>query len=96
MRPQCIASLVLRRKGRVLDAMVTVTDRLRNWLTAEDGQLLGQLADVRTQLATLVLQPGAAQLKDRDQNTRALEIEIERLESTLSARSREARWSCGP
>ncbi len=91
-----LASLVLRRKGRVLDAMVTVTDRLRNRLTAEDGQLLGQLADVRTQLATLVLQPGAAQLKDRDQKTRALEIEIERLESTLSARSREAQVELRP
>ena len=91
-----LASLVLRRKGRVLDAMVTVTERLRNRLTAEDGQLLAQLADVRTQLATLVLQPGAAQLKDRDQKTRALASEIERLESTLSARSREAQVELRP
>ena len=91
-----LASLVLRRKGRVLDAMVNMTERLRSRLTAEDGQLLGQLADVRSQLATLVLQPAAAQQKDRDQKTRALEAEIERLESALSARSREAQAELRP
>ncbi len=90
------AALVLRRKGRVLDAMVTVTERLRNRLTAEDAGLLEQLAATRSRLAALVLQPGAAQAKDRDQQTRALAADIERLESALSARSREAQAEWRP
>jgi CHAT domain-containing protein/Flp pilus assembly protein TadD len=91
-----VASLVLRRKGRVLDAMVTVTERLRNRLTADDRRLLDQLAEARSQLAGLVLQPAAAQPKDRDEKTRALESEIARLESALSARSREAQVEMRP
>lgn len=91
-----LASLVLRRKGRVLDAMVTMTDRLRNQLTAQDSELLRQLADARSQLAALVLQPAAAQPKDREQKTRALEGDIERLESALSSRSREAQMEMRP
>ena len=67
-------------EGPDIDAMVTMTDRLRNQLTAEDSALLRQLADARSQLAALVLQPAAAQPKDREQKTRALEADIERLE----------------
>ncbi len=85
------ASLVLRRKGRVLDAMVTATERLRQRLTPDDQAMLGELAEARGKLAALVLQPAAAQPKDREAQTRALEATIERLESTLSARSREAQ-----
>jgi CHAT domain-containing protein len=90
------AALVLRRKGRVLDAMVTANERLRNQVTPADAKLLEDLAAARSQLAALVLQPGAAQLRDREARTRTLEEAIEKLEASLSARAREAEGELQP
>lgn len=54
------ASLVLRRKGRVLEAMATTMDRLSARVTDDDRRQLEALAKVRGELATLALQTSGA------------------------------------
>jgi hypothetical protein len=50
---------VLRRKGRVLDAMADTVTAIRRRVQSEDRQLLAQWAVVRGQLATLMFKgPG--------------------------------------
>jgi CHAT domain-containing protein/Tfp pilus assembly protein PilF len=83
------ATLVLRRKGRVLDAMTSTMDRLGSRVNADDRAVLKQLADARGKLAQLVLQPGDAKPGERQQQAAALQAEIDKIESTLSSRSRE-------
>ena len=46
---------VLRRKGRVLDAMTDSLATVRRRMSLEDQQLLAQWAAARGQLATLVI-----------------------------------------
>ena len=84
------ASLVLRRKGRVLDALVSTNVRLSGQSNV-DRDLLDQLTKARTELAALVLQPGGGAPGEREQRTHALESDIERLETALSASGRTAQ-----
>lgn len=83
------ATLVMRRKGRVLDAAATVTERLAARMSSEERQMFDQLAAARTQLAAVVLQSTEAKPGEREAARRALESQIDGLESTLAARSRE-------
>src|SRR5262249_45900756 len=88
---------VLRRKGRVLDAMTDSLITLRRRLRPEEQTLLEQLASARSQLATLVLR-GQSQLDPAQyrQQVAQLEVQTQKLEAQLSARSAEFRTQTQP
>lgn len=84
---------VLRRKGRVLDAMTDQTAALRRRLNPEDRSLLDQLSAARSALARLTLS-GAddkGRAVARREEMARLHTEVERLETEVSARSAEFR-----
>lgn len=86
---------ILRRKGRVLDAMTDQIGALRRRLNTQDRALLDQLSSARSVLARLQLkEPGgtaAAGAAERAAERARLEEEVERLEGEVSARSAEFR-----
>ncbi len=83
-------SIVLRRKGRALDAMSDQIEALRRRANPEDGALLGQLAAARSELANLKLKgPGQTPRTRFESETARLEAEVERLEASVSSRSAE-------
>jgi CHAT domain-containing protein/Tfp pilus assembly protein PilF len=84
---------ILRRKGRVLDAMADQIGALRRRLNTQDRALLDQLSSTRSELARLQLKEagGAAGASERAAERARLETEIERLEGEVSARSAEFR-----
>jgi CHAT domain-containing protein/Tfp pilus assembly protein PilF len=83
---------ILRRKGRVLDAMTDQIGALRRRLNAQDRALLDQLAASRSALARLQLKEvGSTGASERAAERARLETEIERLEGEVSARSAEFR-----
>ncbi|HLM56613.1 MAG TPA: tetratricopeptide repeat protein, partial [Pyrinomonadaceae bacterium] len=92
---------VLRRKGRVLDAVADQTAALRRRLDARDRQLLDELSAARSSLARLVLKgagegEGAAAGGERRAEESRLKAEIDRLESEVSSRSAEFRAQARP
>jgi CHAT domain-containing protein/Tfp pilus assembly protein PilF len=81
-------TVLLRRKGRVLDAMADSLAALRRTLAPADRALLDQLASVYTQLATQVSRgPGKVALEQYRANLAALEQERGKLEAELGQRS---------
>ena len=84
---------ILRRKGRVLDAMADQIGALRRRLNPQDRALLDQLSAARSALARLQLREAgaAADASERAAERARLETEIERLEAEVSARSAEFR-----
>jgi CHAT domain-containing protein/Tfp pilus assembly protein PilF len=79
---------LLRRKGRVLDAMSGTLQNLRSQLSTDDRALLDKLSGVRGQLATLVLRgPGRQDLQSFNNDVRRLEDEVQQIERTVSTRS---------
>src|SRR6185295_18646911 len=88
---------ILRRKGRVLDAMVNIIETLRNRSTAKDRELLEQLSDVRSKLASAVVN-GLGQSRPEDYQTKLTNLEKQRddLESAISAQSAEFRLQSLP
>src|SRR5262249_21239788 len=79
---------ILRRKGRVQDAMSASIASLRDRLGAEDRQLLNQLNDVTSRLATLVLKgPGRLSSVDYREQIKSLEEQREALEAEIGQRS---------
>lgn len=89
---------VLRRKGRVLDAMTDQIGALRRRLNAEDRALLDQLSRARSELARLQLKESAGEAAAAEHKTEKarLETDIERLEGEVSARSAEFRTEARP
>jgi len=88
---------ILRRKGRVLDAMTSSVMALRRHLRPEDQALLDQLAAVRFQLATLVLK-GPSKPGDLQPALRRIQLEMqaEQLEAQVSTHSAEFRTQTQP
>ncbi|HEV2862696.1 MAG TPA: CHAT domain-containing tetratricopeptide repeat protein [Pyrinomonadaceae bacterium] len=92
---------ILRRKGRVLDAVADQTAALRRRLDARDRELLDELSAARSSLARLVLKGAddgattAAGEARRAEESR-LKAEIDRLESEVSSRSAEFRTQARP
>jgi hypothetical protein len=83
---------ILRRKGRVLDAMSDQIGALRHRLAPEDRTLLDQFSAARAQLATLVLnEPGKANPEQQRAAIATVAAEVERLEAAISRRSAEFR-----
>lgn len=77
---------ILRRKGRVLDALSETTYLLRQRLNTNDQQQFDRIASLRTQIATLSLSPDASNKTDQIQQ---LTAQAEQLEADLSQRSHE-------
>jgi len=84
--------IVLRRKGRALDAMTDAIGTLRLRASAEDQELLKHFQEVRSQLSVLTLRgPRGEGLERHKENCKALEDEAENLQNEISERSAEFR-----
>jgi CHAT domain-containing protein len=78
---------ILRRKGRVLDAMTDTLKALRAVAAPQDQAMLDQLAEARARLATATLEvPDETATAQRSAMLKRLEIRIEQLESEISDR----------
>src|SRR5262249_9008701 len=76
---------ILRRKGRVLDAMSDSFAALRPRMDAQHQALLGRLNDVTAQLARLVLNgPQQMTAAEHQSQIKALEAEREKIEIEIS------------
>jgi len=79
---------LLRRKGRALDAMVDELSALRQYAYPEDRQLIDQLAETRSQLATAIILDVTGNQEDQSTSAiRELQNRVEILEAKVSARS---------
>ena len=92
---------ILRRKGRVLDAMGTALQTLRENLDPESQQLFTQLASTQTQLANLSARrleddPDPTQIENIQAQQKELDKQIKQLEAQLSSRSAEFRQETTP
>ncbi|MCB9727689.1 MAG: CHAT domain-containing protein [Deltaproteobacteria bacterium] len=85
--------LVLRRKGRLLDAMANTMGTLRKKLSPADREALDDLGAARSQLAKLVTQGAPPAGEEALRKKRLLELSdtIRRLEVQIAARSVEYR-----
>jgi CHAT domain-containing protein len=81
---------ILRRKGRVLDAMTDSLGALRARLAPGDQALLDDLAAARSKLARELLSSPKAE-GSASSSIAKLEDEVERLEAAVSAKSAEFR-----
>ena len=91
---------VLRRKGRVLDALTNQINSLRQRAASEDKQLLGQLADTQSQLANLRFVKtdtnSSLTAEQRLVKDRRLTSQLESLQAEISKRSAEFRIETQP
>lgn len=88
---------VLRRKGRVLDAMALSIEHLRDRATPADQQLLDQVIAAKTQLSNLTLKgPGKDGVEIHRAKLKELEDQIDQFEAQISARSFEFRAQFEP
>jgi len=88
---------LLRRKGRILDAVTDNLQTLRKNLTAENQELLDKLANKRSQLAALLFRGiGNTPPEQYRQQIATLKAEVNELENTLSFRSAEFRTASQP
>lgn len=82
------ATMLLQRKGRILDAMAGNMEAMRNRSNAEDRALLDRLKEVTSKLANLVLNgPGRASLADHLQLIKNLTDQRDTLENEIGKRS---------
>ncbi len=88
---------LLRRKGRILDAVSDNLQTLRQNLTPENQELLDKLATTRSQLAALLFRGiGNTPPEQYRQQIATLKAEVNELENTLSFRSAEFRVASQP
>ncbi|MBE9118739.1 CHAT domain-containing protein, partial [Lusitaniella coriacea LEGE 07157] len=88
---------ILRRKGRILDALTESLNLLRQNLTPENQALLEQLSAKRTQLSNLIYnKPENLPLDEYRRQVSTLKAEAEKLEAELSRRSAEFRVQSEP
>ncbi|MEM8806568.1 MAG: tetratricopeptide repeat protein, partial [Cyanobacteria bacterium P01_G01_bin.38] len=88
---------LLRRKGRVLDALTDSNQRLRQNLSDQDQSLFDQLQTQRGQLATLLYTPPEQGMTDSYRtDVASLKQQINTLENTLAQRSAEFRVEVEP
>ncbi|MFO0760272.1 MAG: CHAT domain-containing tetratricopeptide repeat protein [Byssovorax sp.] len=88
--------MVLRRKGRVLDALTDQQLALRRHLKPEHQALLAELSAARSELATLVLRGTRAGGADHRARLAALEERERRAEAAVSAASAAYRSAVTP
>ncbi len=83
-------TVVLRRKGRALDAMAETFATLRRQSDPETQTLLDDYANLTSQISTLTLKgPGKNKLEEHQAYIKKLEIQKEKLENDISRRSVE-------
>lgn len=88
---------ILRRKGRVLDAVSDSIQILRRHLGPEDSNLLQQLASARSRVANLSLNgPGNTSRETYGANLSSAQSEADRIESRITSRSAEFRAAINP
>lgn len=88
---------ILRRKGRVLDAMSDQIGALRRHLNPADRALLEQLSTTSAELAALVLKgPGQEPPAEYQARLEKLNAEVNDLQAQISARSAEFRVQAQP
>jgi tetratricopeptide (TPR) repeat protein len=88
---------LLRRKGRILDAVTDNLQTLRENLTPEDQELLDQLAATRSQLAALLFKEAEDIPPEEYRKKFAnLKAKANQLENTLSRRSAQFRTESQP
>jgi CHAT domain-containing protein len=81
-------TMVLQRKGRVLDALADTSASLRRGLNSQDQALLDKLNDTTARLARLVLEGRLGEsAADHENAVKALEAQRDQLEEDLSRRS---------
>lgn len=95
---QLALTTILRRKGRILDALTDSNDRLRQNINSEDQETLDRLAETRSQLATLIFSPptNPEQQSQYQAQVSHLKAEIDQLEGQLSRRSAAFRLETEP
>jgi len=88
---------VLRRKGRVLDALVDSVAALQRRMDSKDRALLDELSTIRGQLAAAVLNPPSTVNPELHRaQIGKLEAQARELEAAISARSAEFRAQARP
>jgi len=88
---------LLRRKGRILDAVTNNLQTLRQNLTPENQELIDKLANTRSQLAALLFRGiGNTPPQQYRQQIATLKAQVNELENTLSFRSAEFRVASQP
>lgn len=88
---------LLRRKGRVLDALTDSNQRLGQNLSDQDKSLFDQLQTQQAQLATLLYTPPEQGMTDSYRtDVASLKQQINALENTLAQRSAEFRVEAEP
>jgi CHAT domain-containing protein/Tfp pilus assembly protein PilF len=91
------STTILRRKGRVLDAVSGSFETLRQHSSPENKKLLDQLGNATAQLAKLTLNgPGKLSAGEYHQQLASLEEQREELEAAISERSAEFRAHAQP
>jgi CHAT domain-containing protein len=91
------ALALLRRKGRVLDAMIDTFAIARQRADARDQQLMDQLHSTTAHLARVALDaPVESRADERERQLRELEAQKERFEAELSEHSAELRAQLQP
>jgi CHAT domain-containing protein/Tfp pilus assembly protein PilF len=91
------ALVVLQRKGRVFDALSGSLAAVRQRLDPDDQQLLEQLGETTSQLASLALNgPRGSSPEDYRAKLTALEQDHEQLEARISSRSAQFRAQSQP
>jgi CHAT domain-containing protein/Tfp pilus assembly protein PilF len=94
---QIALTTLLRRKGRILDALTDNVQLIRENLTPENQQLLDQLTDTRTQLANLIYnKPENLSGEAYKTQVANLKAKANQLEAELSRRSAEFRTISQP
>ncbi|MBI4750639.1 MAG: tetratricopeptide repeat protein [Acidobacteria bacterium] len=89
--------VILRRKGRVLDAMASAIAGLRNQSDPEIQKLLDGYASLVNQISVLTLRgPGKKNSPDHFADLQSLEAQKEKLEAEISRRSVEFKTQITP
>jgi CHAT domain-containing protein/Tfp pilus assembly protein PilF len=88
---------VLRRKGRLLEAVTAETSALRQRLNADDQRLLDELMQTRTLHANMVMRgPGARDLTEYEKQIEELRAQEDQVEAAISLRSGAFRAQSHP
>ena len=87
---------IVQRKGRVLDALVDLTARLRESVSAGDQSAFDDLSKARTALANLVQSETRLPPAEHAAQIERLRTEIDQLERTLSSSSAQLRGEVRP
>ncbi|MBX7222092.1 MAG: CHAT domain-containing protein [Blastocatellia bacterium] len=94
---QAALTMILRRKGRALDAMTNAVATLRLTATGETEKLLDDYTTVANQLSDVVLRgPQKKKPAEHQAEVRRLEEQKEKLETEISRRSQQFKVQTAP